>query len=90
MTSTRKMSEKLGSVTRTLVMGVGGDMSWAPKYDKKPYRPKAGKTKFLWRYWQWTEAEENLFCLNAEQLAWFILLVEEQYKQEFKFSCRHD
>lgn len=35
------------------------------------------KTKFTWREWGYTNADENLYLLDKEQLQWFKLLIKE-------------
>jgi hypothetical protein len=35
------------------------------------------KTKFTWREWQYTNADESLFDLSKDELEIFRLLIEE-------------
>lgn len=39
-----------------------------------------------WRYWYWTNAEENLFLLDKDQYDWFTRIVEGYYACTPSFS----
>lgn len=39
------------------------------------------RTKFLWRYWGYTNSNENLYFLSHIDLMTYILIVDEAEKQ---------
>ena len=63
---------------------LGGD--WGePKVDKIWSKPSycllgPAVAKITWRFWYWTNSEEDLFTLSKDSLAWFKLFVREANK----------